>query len=939
MLALGLVFAAPAAASSPMGAPIQLRFGPADYRAAPALRAVATAPGKLYVASAEGVLIFDGSAWTTVPLPGDASATTVRAMSDGRIMVGGVDTFGRLELDPVSGYRYVDLLASSGLPQTQRQLGAVWSIVGNGDGIYVQSERFLHLVPADGSDLRAWPMGDAMRSIIQFAGDIYAREEGRGLGRMRDGVVELIPGGGAFRFRPVAAVLGWGGARYAVATDGVWQLDESGVRLVQPWVSGPLAVYSVAPLDGGGFLLATVDGELLWIDAGLTLRQRVRVAKQGINDIARDNEGGVWTVTATEVFRLAMPSPWSLLTDVHGIDGSVLDTAEFDNALWVGTDRSLLRLTSDAGANVTAEAMPWASFEVWALLADERGMLVAQRTGLDWLRPGTTEPETLVAESARMLRAALPRRDVVFAMTSEALLLLRYRDESWMVERRWPFDGVAPSAMLQRDAGELWLVGGPEPVQRWRFDLERGERLDVTKFDAERGLPQDEAHSPQLSVLDGQMMAWLDGQAFAFDLEADRFTAVKTPDWIEMMNQPNRLALEDTPLGTYAYSPRDLLRRPAPSLPWERVQVGGWASTGFGAPRANGAGVIRVPVWNGLLQFAPEGPEQKLPALAVTIDRLLVERDGIWGGLLVKNGVVEVRSHEPMQLRFGLATLEPDSQFRFRITAIGSDFADWADRDLGIRGLAPDEYILEVEGRLPSQRPIAPLQLRLRVLPRWYEEPLLRVAAGLVFALLVFWLLRVLGRRRLVRVERQNRQLEQRIADRTADLELANARLADMAVEDPLTGVRNRRALEQALTREWARCGERGQPLAALMVDVDHFKRFNDQHGHLEGDRVLVEVAGLLGEGLQPPLEILARYGGEEFTLLLPAQPLDLAMHRAEQLRQRIEQARVGVTVSIGVAVAWPRPGGLPQNLLRRADQALYEAKRQGRNRVLSAEP
>jgi len=924
-----------------MGAPIQMRFGPADYGAAPMLNAAATAPGTLYVASADGILVFDGSAWSTVPLPGDVAATSVRVMADGRIMVGGLDTFGRLELDPVSGYRYVDLLASSGLADAQRRLGAVQGFVGSGDGVYVQSERFLHLVPVEGGGLRAWPIGDAVRSITGFAGELYAREEKRGLGRIRDGEFELIPGGDAFRFRPVAAVLGWGGRRYAVATDGVWQLDDSepGARLAQPWPNGPLSVNSVTPLDGGGFLLATADGELLWIDAALKLRQRVRVSKQGINDIARDDEGGVWAVTMTEVFRLAMPSPWSLLTEVHGIDGSVLDTAEFDNALWVGTDRSLLRLSADAGANVTAQPVPWAPFEVQALLADERGLLVAQRTGLYWLRPGATRPEALAAEHARMLRAALSRRDVVFAATSHALLLLRYRGDRWAAEKRWTFDGAAPTAMLQRVPGELWLVDGHGIVQRWRFDLDRGERLDATVFGPQRGLPRQEISTTRLYVLDGTLAAWLDGQTLAFDPEAERFVPTPTPRWVETMNQPNRLGLEETPLGAYAYSPRDLLRRPTPSLPWERVQMGGWSSSGYGLPRASDAGVVRVPVWNGLLQFAPEGPEPQLPALALTIDRLLVERDGVWEALPIKKGVAEVSSFEAMQFRFGLATLEPGSQFRYRLPPIVSGFSDWADRDLAIRGLEAGDYELGIEAQLPSQRVVASLQLRLRVLPRWYEEPLLRAAAGLALVLLAYAVLRLLGRRRVVRMERQNRQLEQRIAARTADLELANSRLADMAVEDPLTGVRNRRALEQALTREWARCGERGQPLAALMVDVDHFKRFNDQYGHLEGDRVLVEVAGLLGEGLQPPLEILARYGGEEFTLLLPAQPLDLAMHRAEQLRQRIEQARVGVTVSIGVAVTWPRPGGLPQNLLRRADQALYEAKRQGRNRVLSAEP
>ena len=91
------------------GVPISKRIGPDEYRAAPALWSVATAPGKVYVASNDGVLVHDGVEWTTVPLPIGVNATIVRRLPDGTILVGGNDTYGRLELDPVRGYRYVDL--------------------------------------------------------------------------------------------------------------------------------------------------------------------------------------------------------------------------------------------------------------------------------------------------------------------------------------------------------------------------------------------------------------------------------------------------------------------------------------------------------------------------------------------------------------------------------------------------------------------------------------------------------------------------------------------------------------------------------------------------------------------------------------------------------------------------------------------------------------
>jgi diguanylate cyclase (GGDEF)-like protein len=157
---------------------------------------------------------------------------------------------------------------------------------------------------------------------------------------------------------------------------------------------------------------------------------------------------------------------------------------------------------------------------------------------------------------------------------------------------------------------------------------------------------------------------------------------------------------------------------------------------------------------------------------------------------------------------------------------------------------------------------------------------------------------------------------------------------------DQLTGAFNRRWLEHIYERESRRCLLEGLPLALLMLDVDHFKAYNDQHGHLAGDHALCMVVDTLGKLLRPA-DSLARYGGEEFVILLPGLALDDARNVGERLRQSLDtsgsfQSSIGtlpgVTISIGVA-------GMQQDqaldsLINLADQALYQAKAQGRNRV-----
>ena len=170
-------------------------------------------------------------------------------------------------------------------------------------------------------------------------------------------------------------------------------------------------------------------------------------------------------------------------------------------------------------------------------------------------------------------------------------------------------------------------------------------------------------------------------------------------------------------------------------------------------------------------------------------------------------------------------------------------------------------------------------------------------------------------------------------------------RLRLQSIREPLTGLFNRRYLEESATRELARCARRDLPLSLMMLDIDHFKAFNDVHGHAGGDALLAQFGKLLQENTRGE-DIACRYGGEEFTLILPEAGIEAALQRAQAIRVAVESMRVQylgrelpqVTVSIGVA-AFPGDGETPESLLRVADEALYRAKHNGRNRVEHASP
>src|SRR5471032_3134073 len=216
------------------------------------------------------------------------------------------------------------------------------------------------------------------------------------------------------------------------------------------------------------------------------------------------------------------------------------------------------------------------------------------------------------------------------------------------------------------------------------------------------------------------------------------------------------------------------------------------------------------------------------------------------------------------------------------------------------------------------------------------------VVEGVLITALV---LALRGRRQsMAALHEERNKLEARVVQRTLELLVANTKLEQLATTDPLTGIGNRRKMSDQIVKELERSRRSRHPLALLMIDIDHFKRINDTHGHDVGDRAIVAVARAVTEDMRS-IDLVSRFGGEEFVALMPETELAVAALAAERLRSAVaalriageDGAQIALTISVGVTASDPLGvADTASTLLMRSDKALYRAKKEGRDRVVT---
>ena len=902
--------------------------------------------GLVYVGNTNGVMEFDGERWTLIPMVNREIVRSLAVDANDRVYVGGYNAFGYLDRDEFGQTRYMDLTPRFAEFITNPEFADIWDTLVTPEGVYFRALRQVFLWnPADDS-VRHWQhegrfgaitLTDA-GTLLQFRGEGFRVRRGEdfvplagteSLSGLIVGLVPLVDGG----------YLGFG-------VDGVWRrLDVDGnVRLLKmPEGMPPSSEFNAAArLDDGSIAFASGDGLLYLVDPLRHGMQRFKLDPGFLSGIYPTGDGGFLVSGNSAIYRVSWPTEWAVLGDEHGAEGSMFDMATWAGSEYLLSSAGAARLIPQEGAPPRFETAEWGTKLAYglieidaerALLAESHKLILVDRGKRVDLGDGLIYPRSFLASRFR------PGR--IYVGTESGLRIVEVKADEVQ---------ISGPDLLGKDLGvidlveiseqELWLGTRRQGV--WQVHLDANGAIDrQQRFGPEQGLKLGViGMAGLLRLQDGRLIVSTHEGFFRFS--EGRFEPEDMDGLAAQRNPEELLSLAQSPGGElWAVGVGRLFRR-AESGQWRLQSVGGLRRGAFEQVHFRAGGGVIVVASQSLLLLNPhtDGERPSRPQLLLrSVARALAD-----GGRELLPLHPEQAVHLPyadfgVQFQFALPDLAyPRGRaYQGRLVGYETDFSEWSSaRAYLYSRLSPGAYALEVRARDGSGNISAIEPYRLVIDPPWYRAGWALLLWILSSLAILGWLVQSMIRRRTQKLATETRRLESMIKARTRDLASANQRLELMANLDGLTGIANRRKLDQFLEEAWRQGREQQRRLALLAIDVDHFKRYNDSHGHLAGDQFLRDLMPILGNCLRRDQDLLARYGGEEFVAVIPGADSQTALAVAERMRSEVSAANLGASISIGVASVVPGLGEVSE-LIEAADAALYAAKHAGRDRVVAA--
>jgi diguanylate cyclase (GGDEF)-like protein len=906
--------------------------------------------GLLHFANLTGVLTYDGASWHVTHLPNESAVFSIAADDKGRVAVGGFSEIGYLTSD-TSGEHYHSLIPL--LPATVRDVGEVRSIAATAQGFLFLGEH--SLLFWDGRSIRVIEdlhgLKDPPSGVYRAGGSLYLAGEG-GLEAIDATTFRVT----AIDPHPVERVFDAGGERaMVVRRDGLFVLDHGIFQPFAPaalkWLAGKNITDGRQLLDGR-FVLATHQDGLLILDKSGEIDQIIDRAA-GLPEyllaaVLPDREGSLWIAMYGPIARIDLASPVSILDSRSGLKGMVRDLVRVDGHLMAVSSFGLFAFDRAIAHRIDAIPGP-----AWSLLPVGKVLIVGTSHGLFTIdEAGAVTPiagtDRLVAYV--MLRSKLDPSRVWLGMRS-GLGVLHLDGSSWRFERTVPGIPTHIQSLIEEKSA-VWcgtVFDGVIRVDEPFSAIPRATRFGNGEMN--------------LTPIGGRILASAPGKGGILELKA---SGVRPDPLLGNIHPPSGFfrTAEDAHGNVWLNSvpPRLIMRHPDGRYDSEGQPLVSVVPADIQYLKIDDDGVVWFGSDRGLYRYEPSTAQPTFVQPPPMVRGVIVGEGTQANG---RDGMSLAHAFRRLRIDLAPASYRPGILYQYRLDGLDSNWSQWTEESfVDFTNLAEGDYTFRARTRGPAGSVSKEAHWSFTVLPPWYRT----VWAFVLWLLAATSVVLLIVRIRTRTLSRHAEHLRRRVSDRTKELrstveqlrdaqralvhknerlEQANARLERMSLVDELTGIANRRYFQRALSEEWDRARMHEQPLALILIDLDHFKELNDTHGHPAGDACLRSIGTLLGDRIRRSGDVAARYGGEEFVILLAGMGEGEAVIVAEGVRQSIENASVTadgealhVTASCGVAAMHPTEGESHDVIIDRADRALYAAKHAGRNCVrFTAEP
>jgi diguanylate cyclase (GGDEF)-like protein len=927
-----------------VGDPFERRYSPEELNVYPQnFDLVEDRQGLIYVANSEGVLEFDGARWAKIDLPEGEFARSLGLGSDGKVYVGSFNHFGFLERDADR--------------DQQARLGDVWDVVPSDRGVFFTTRFQLFLW--DEAPLNTWSSETGFGNFAFAGGRYLIREKEVGLRELVGDEFRTIPGSEMFadgRLNAITPLLD--GRILLVGESDYYVLDGDRISPFEPAhrnLPDASQVYRAQLLGNGDVAFGTTIGSIFLLSADGRSGRAYGLSDYIISGLMVSQDGALWAATDEDIVRLSIPSPWSYFGSQYGFNGFVTDTERYQGGRVIATNSGVYRMTLDPGneGRPSFERLNWGNNEFWNLLDTPYGLLVAESYVVKQVVDDVPEPITETLYPRRLIQSSQDP-DLVFVAGETGFATLVAEDGRWTTRGDFTERDIRAYYLVESGPRELWIGTYGNSVYRVQLSSDYARIESMEQFDEGDGLRLDVTRGVVVSNVLGTMsfssekgIFQYNGEVFvpAFDPPLQAYLKQERPPRVEFTSANGREVWASTGREVF----RGLFRDGRWN--WKKLHLGPFDNTAVEALVFD-EGTVWIGAAAALLRFETDFPERP-PATAEIDLRSMevrkadqsVQRMEILGG----GSLAIPWTPQTISLKYAVPGQSGGEIIEYRTQLEGFDtkWTSWGKTpESAYTGLNPGWYLFRAQARTASGALPGEASIAFQITPPSYRSPLAytiyMAAAGVLLALVTWAVVR--WRSRYLRM--MNRRLERQIAQRSdalrqrsEELERANMRLRQMAEQDGLTGVANRRRLDTYLQECWRRCREQHTPLTVLMIDADRFKTYNDKHGHLAGDEVLKSLSNVMRTQVRDERHLLSRYGGGQFALVLPDYEIDAAVSYAELLRLAVDEAgeqTCGITVSVGVGQISPYRDEDIETLLERADAALFQAKGRGRNCVAS---